>query len=158
MEKSWLSFLLPDDEYKERKVVYFLAEGSIILLSVLVIMFSVNRILPQWGLSVEFVLGVSIVAFLFYVFIRYLFSGIEYTNVSTEQEFSKEKGHIIFKSITFMVIFSIVYLLFFGITRTQKEWFELIILLLLAGFFIFLVDYISLKRSYKKNKELLDDE
>lgn len=158
MEKSWLSFLLPDDEYKERTVVYFLAEASIILLAALVILFGINRTFPQWGLGVEFVLGISIVVFLFYVFIRYLFSGIEYTNVATEKEFTKEKNHIIFKSITFIVIFFIVYSLFFGISHTQKEWFELIILLLLAGFFIFLVDYISLKRSFKKSKDLLDDE
>lgn len=158
MEKSWLSFLLPDDEYKERKVVYFLAEGSVILLTALIILFSINRLFPQWGLGVEFVLGISIVVFLFYVFIRYLFSGIEYTNVSTEKEFTKEKNHIIFKSVIFSIIFLIVYSLFFGITRTPKEWIELILLLLLAAFFMFFVDYISLKRSYKKNKELLDDE
>lgn len=28
--KSWISFLLPDDEYREEKILYYLSEGSII--------------------------------------------------------------------------------------------------------------------------------
>ena len=30
--KTWIHFLLPDDEYKEKKIMAFLAEGAIILL------------------------------------------------------------------------------------------------------------------------------
>ncbi|CAI9395359.1 hypothetical protein ACTQ5K_01435 [Niallia sp. Sow4_A1] len=27
--KSWISFLLPDDEYREEKILYYLSEGSL---------------------------------------------------------------------------------------------------------------------------------
>lgn len=156
MIKSWLSFLLPKDEYKKQKALYFLAEASIILFITLIILFSIHRISPYLGPSPEISIGMSISIFVIYIFTRYIFSGIEYSNVTTEKEFRKEKNRIIFNSLKFILIFSITYSLIIGIPKTQSQWIELVILILLSGIFMFLLEYISLRRSYKKNKDLLD--
>lgn len=157
MKKTWLSFFLPDDEYKERKMLYFLAEASFILLSVLVLFFVINLIFPHWGLPVEIVIGFSIGTFILYVYGRYICSGIEYTDVSTDKEFTHEKKRIIIKSIGFILTFFISYFLVKGIPALLEKWVDLIGVALLGGLFLFLIDFISLKKSYNKNKDLLDD-
>ncbi|MED0876832.1 DUF3278 domain-containing protein [Bacillus mobilis] len=154
--KSWLSILLPKDEYKKQKTLYFLAEASIILFITLIILFSIHRISPNLELNPELSIGMSISIFVIYIFTRYILSGIEYSNITTEKEFRKEKNRISFKSLKFILIFFITYSLIIGIPNTQSQWIDLIILILLSGIFIFSLGYISLRRSYKKNKDLLD--
>lgn len=158
MVKSWVSILLPDDEYKERKILYFLAEGSIILLVFLLISFGLHVVNPHWNFGIKVVTGSGIAIFACYVMFRYTFSGIEYTDIGTEKEYTKEKGLITFKSITFVVIFFVFISLFNGLPNSGEQWFEIIGLLASVGIAMFLINYISLKRSYKKNKDLVDDE
>ncbi|MCP3738613.1 DUF3278 domain-containing protein [Rossellomorea sp. BNER] len=158
MVKSWLSFLLPTDEYKERKVLYFLAEASIILLLFLLILFSTKQILPYWSFGVDLVLGISIAILVFYVAIRYMFSGIEYTEIATEKAFVKERKIIAFKTLTFIAVFFVVYSIFIGAPNSQEQWIDILGLLTCAALIMFLSSYISLKRSYMKNKDLLDNE
>ncbi|PEW08800.1 DUF3278 domain-containing protein [Bacillus cereus] len=156
MIKSWLSVLLPKDEYKKQKTLYFLAESSIILFITLIILFSIHRISPDLEINPEIYLGMSISIFVIYILTRYILSGIEYSNITTEKEFRKEKNRISFNSLKFIFIFFITYSLIIGIPKTQSQWIDLIILILLSGIFMFLLGYISLRRSYKKNKDLLD--
>lgn len=159
MKKSWISVLLPDDEYKQRKMVYFFAESSLIILAVLIILFGLIQMFPSWDLGTDHVLGICIITFLLYVGGRYTFSGIEFTEIATEKEFQKEKRRIILKSITFVVIFFVLYLLFYGIPEAgaKAKWLEILVLVPLGSFFMFLSSYISLKQSYNKNKDILDD-
>lgn len=51
--KSWLSFFLPNDEYKEKKMLYFMSEGAIILFFSLIVMIVCNK---YFNLEVETVL------------------------------------------------------------------------------------------------------
>ncbi|ALC80263.1 MULTISPECIES: hypothetical protein [Bacillus] len=152
MKKSWISILLPNDEYKKQKMVYFFAESSLVLLVVLIILFGLVQMFPSWDLGTDHVIGICIITFLLYVGGRYTFSGIEFTEIATEKAFQREKKLIIFKSISFVVIFLVLYLLFYRIPGTRE-----ILFVLLSGFFMFLSSYISLKRSYNKNKEILED-
>ncbi|TXR62073.1 DUF3278 domain-containing protein [Bacillus sp. AY18-3] len=154
--KSWLSILLPKDEYKKQKTLYFLAEASIILFITLIILFSIHRIFPNLEPNPEISIGMSISIFVIYIFTRYILSGIEYTNITTEQEFKKEKNRISLNSLKFILVFFIAYSLIIGIPKTQSQWIDLVILILLSGIFMFSLGYVSLRRSYKKNKDLLD--
>lgn len=77
--KSWLSFLLPDDEYREKKALYFLSEGSVILLLFLIGTFFINKYVPNLQLDLELALFLAIWLFIGYVFLRYIISGMEYT-------------------------------------------------------------------------------
>ncbi|MCM3742299.1 DUF3278 domain-containing protein [Oceanobacillus luteolus] len=150
--KSWVSFLLPKDEYKKTRMLYFFTEGSIILLLALVGIIIINN---YFNISTEIPLLFSIAIFLFYVSGRYILSGIEYTDVATEGAYRIELKHIFARTGSFTVVFILLYLVVAGIPNNQNEWIELMALVLGAGLLWFITSYISLKRSYKKNKELL---
>jgi len=152
--RSWLSFLLPDDEYREKRILYFFSEGSIILLIFLTGIFILNRYLPYFQIDLEFSLFLAIWIFIGYVFVRYIMSGMEHTDISTELSFKRGLKVAFVKSIGFAVMFILLYPVFIG-PSSINEWFGIIGTSIVAGLILFLSDYISLKRSYKKNKELL---
>jgi len=150
--KSWISFLMPVDEYKEKRMLYFFAEGGILLFLSLVLMMIGNK---YFSLDLEFILLSAIILFILYVFARYIVAGIEYTEVATEMAYKKELRVILVKSSTFLVGYTLLYLLFVGIPSSQSDWIDLIGVSLCVSIVMFLINYISLKRSYNKNKELL---
>ncbi|MBH0166812.1 DUF3278 domain-containing protein [Fictibacillus sp. 7GRE50] len=150
--KSWMSFLLPDDEYKERKMLYFFSEGAILLFLSLFVMLIGNK---SFHLDAQTILLVAMGIFLFYVSARYILSGIEYTDISTERAYKKELKATIMKTVGFIAIFLTIYLLFIGVPTSLNKWIEISGLLVSVSVVKFLSTYISLKRSYLKNKELL---
>ncbi len=150
--KPWISYFLPNDEYKEKKMLYFLSEGGIILFLSLFVMIACTK---YFNLEGNTVLLLSIAIFLFYVSGRYIVSGIEYTDVSTEREYRKELRVISIRTIGFVVIFMTLYLIFINIPSSLNKWIEIFGLLIGVSVVMFLSNYISLNRSYKKNKELL---
>jgi hypothetical protein len=156
MIKSWLSFFLPDDEYKRQRIVYFLAEGSILLLIFLGLLFGANQ-LSRWSPDVDIILGLAIVVFILYVFTRYMLSGIEYTDVSTEKQYKRERSISVKKSIFFAITFFVLSILFMGVPRLKQEWIDILGISIIAAILLFLINYISLKRSYKKNKDLINN-
>ena len=155
MKDSWLSYVLPNDEYKAQKVVYFLGEGSLLMCVSCGILVVGTHSLPEWNLPAQWIAVVPILLFVAYVFIRYIFSGIEYANVMSEDAFKKEKKRIMVRSASFMIIFSVLYLVSVGLQLLGEQLFDFMIVVF-AGLFMFLAEYTSLKRSYLKNKELLD--
>ncbi|MBD7965850.1 DUF3278 domain-containing protein [Fictibacillus norfolkensis] len=150
--KSWMSFLLPDDEYKERKMLYFFSEGAILLFLSLFVMLIGNKSLH---LDAQTILLVAMGIFLFYVSGRYILSGIEYTDISTERAYKKELKATIMKTVGFIAIFLTIYLIIIGVPTSLNKWLEISGLLASVSVVKFLSTYISLKRSYQKNKELL---
>ena len=149
--KSWISFLMPNDEYKEKKMLYFFAEGGIFLFLCLLSMAAFNSFFP---ISAGTVLLLSVSAYLFYMLGRYILSGIEYPDVATEADYKKEAKVITNKTIGFVVIFLLLYLVF-DLPSGRDEWMNTLGVISFAGIFMFLIHFVSLKRSYKKNKELL---
>lgn len=151
--KTWISFLLPDDEYRERKLLYFLSEGSIILLMYLIGIFITNRYISYFQIDLEFLLFLGIWVFIGYVLIRYTISGMEYADLSTEQDYNRKLKATRVKSIGFVVFFALLSLVFMA-PSDVSEWIGVMGTSVLSGLILFLIDYISIKRSYKKNKEL----
>jgi hypothetical protein len=148
--KSWISFFLPNDEYKEKKMLYFFSEGAIILFLSLIVMIICNK---YFNLDADTVLFLAIAIFLFYVAGRYIVSGIEYTDISTARAYRKELRAIFMRTIVFFVVFMIINLIF--APSSLNKWFETLGLTISVSIVWFLSNYISLRRSYKKNKELL---
>lgn len=147
MMKSWISFLLPEDEYKEKKMLYFLSEGAIILLLSILVMAIFNK---YANLSAGAVILLSIAIFLLYVLGRYIISGMEYTEVATDKSYKKEKRNIRIQAYFFFTAFLLLNI----ITSGRPEWVEIIGIVFTATIFWF-INFVSLKRSYKKNRELL---
>jgi len=116
--------------------------------------FFINKYVPNLQLDLELALFLAIWLFIGYVFLRYIISGMEYTDISTEQAYKRQLKVILTKSCGFVIIFNLLYLIFI-LPNSTSEWFESIAISVIGGFILFSLDYISLKKSYKKNKDLL---
>ena len=149
--KSWISILLPEDEYKEKKMLHFLSEGGILLFLALLATLVFSQF---YNLDISSVLLLHVAIFLFYVLGRYIVSGIEFTDVATDREYKKELKVILIKSAGFTGMFILVAFLFNGLGTTSR-WIEIIGVATLAGLFLFIINFVSLKRSFNRNKELL---
>ncbi|MDQ0208820.1 hypothetical protein [Alkalicoccobacillus murimartini] len=150
MMNSWISFLLPVDEYKRERILYFLGEAGLLLLIYLIVMI----LLTTWSaisISANTISLLGIALFSVYTMLRYIFSGIEFTDIATKEDYQKHKKVIRVKSIGFGAMFLITYLFIEGI----NEWIQIIGVSLIAATFLFLVNYISLKKSYLRNKDLI---
>lgn len=150
--KTWISFILPADEYKEKRLLYFISEGSIIELIYFLVMIVCSR---YFNLTTVDVLLGAIALFLFYVYGRYIISGIEYTDISTEKSYRMELKVILIRTTTFVGVFVLTSFVFIELLGNGERWFNAIGLLLGMSIVMFISNFISLNRSYKKNKDLL---
>ena len=149
--KSWISFLLPDDEYKEKKMLQFFSEGAILLFLSLVITLICSRFI---NIATDTVLLLHIGLFLVYVYGRYIISGIEFTDIATERAYQKELKAIVVKAMGFTAIFFFLYSIMFGLPVGTSEWFEILGFPVVTGLTMFFTNFISLRLSYNRNKEL----
>lgn len=150
--KSWISFLLPNDEYKEKKILHFFSEGAILLFLSLLVTLICSRFI---NFDTETVLFLHVFLFMIYVLGRYIISGIEFTNIATEQEYKKELKVIVVKSAGFTAMFILVYPFISGLPASISEWLGTLGFSTLAGLMMFFINFISLKSSYNRNKELM---
>src|SRR5690606_2343311 len=134
------------------RILYFLAEAAILLIVSLIVISIMNLYV---NINVEVLLLISISIFLLYVTGRYIFSGIEYTEVATEKAFKKQKMKLISNTFGFLLAFIAIYFLLEGIPDNRSDWVETIGLFATLAVVSFIINFISLKRSYRKNKELL---
>ncbi|WP_040983370.1 hypothetical protein [Oceanobacillus jeddahense] len=149
--KSWISFLMPEDEYKEKKMLYFLAEGAVVLVLFLGMILIINHFI---ALDTEFMLFAGIAVFLLYTLARYIMSGMEYAEIATKKQYKREIKALISNSASFAMIYALLYLIY-TIISNNASWYEFLVMGINVGVISFLFNLISLKRSYKKNKELL---
>ncbi|WP_165444927.1 hypothetical protein [Gracilibacillus phocaeensis] len=85
---------------------------------------------------------------------RYILSGIEYTDVVTEKHYKKEIRALLSRTVSFVVTFGLLYLMY-TLLSGGVSWIDFIGLTISVGIVSFVFDFISLKQSYEKNKELL---
>ena len=156
--KTWLKVFLPEDEYKERQMLFFLAEAAVVqVVLVLALMMIDQLFLPMTS---KLMLVICLFSIILYVGVRYIFSGIEYTEVSTEKEYKKQVKLLRVKSIGFVVIYFVLAIFFYLIGSvsffdSRESQLEFFIILAIAGVFLFGIEYISLRKSYMKNKDLM---
>lgn len=159
MIRSFLNAFLPDDEYKRLRVLYFMAEAAFLMGGFLIVGSALNNYWLQWNFNtntVTFILLMIPMVMGAYAFIRYIFSGIEYTEVSNKKDYNKERRAVVKRSLLFGVMFFIIHFIFKGIPANYDEGIDLVVLPIMVIIFYFLFDLFSLKRSIKKNKELDD--
>lgn len=149
--KSWLSIFLPKDEYKEKRVLQFLAEGSIILVLSNFILFIINN---QYPLDAKIAMAIMLIIYLEYVTIRYILSGIEYADVATKEDYKKVIRRIWSRIIVFIILSNVGYLLV-EMPKNIDKWINLWEVTIASSILWVVCDFISLNRSYKKNKTLM---
>ncbi|WP_347860867.1 hypothetical protein U0355_09140 [Salimicrobium sp. PL1-032A] len=150
--KSWISFILPNDEYKRLKMLHFYAEGGVLLFISMFVLFLVN---DYFGFGPDAIVLLGMMLFIFYVSTRYMFAGIEYPDMTSEKSYRKEVRVTLMRSVTFLGIFTGFYILLVDIPATQEAWIDLAGIAIITSAVMFISTYISLKRSYRKNREFL---
>ncbi|QDP41081.1 DUF3278 domain-containing protein [Radiobacillus deserti] len=153
MKKSWISIFMPKDEYKERRIIYFLAESAILMAIISILLIITNTYI---GLTSDIAPLLIFVFFIFYISLRYILSGMEYTDVSTLQSYRKQKKIIVYRSLTFLFTFSVAYILIVGVPSNNEEWIDLMGVGGVSAIMMLVTSRLSLKRSYHKNKDILD--
>ncbi|MEN0642503.1 hypothetical protein MKY91_04900 [Alkalicoccobacillus gibsonii] len=147
---SWISIFLPDDEYKRERVIYFLAEGGVLLLIYLVGALMINELFHlDWTTQLVVLIGLGLYAT--YTTLRYSLSGVEFTDVARLKDFKKQQKKLAYQSIVYFIIFAMM-----SILLSSNDWFTTIIFALVGALILFFLNYTSLKKSYTKNKELID--
>ncbi|MEG7283874.1 DUF6773 family protein [Bacillus sp. 0909A] len=150
-------FFVFKDEYVEKKMTQFYGEAGFILAALMLIDFIIRGFVLQRDPMEYMVSGVGFVVFAGYILIRYLLSGLEHPEIATEVTYRKKRKEIMAASLTTGVMFFIISILFTGYPHTLNEWLEALMLAILFFFFYFIINFLSLRRSFLKNKEL-DDE
>ena len=157
MEKTWIAKFLPQDEYRQKRLLYFFAEATVILGGVLFVYSFLTSFISAMDVPG---LAIALLSWLFigtYITLRTTLTGIEYPDVATEKRFKKKRRAVYFSSSTFLVIFLVSNVIFKGIPTDLEQTLDLVIPTIFAATLFFILNYLALKKSYKKNKELLDD-
>ncbi|ASB90340.1 hypothetical protein OZL92_19210 [Bacillus sonorensis] len=145
------------DEYIEKRMTQFFSEAGI-LIAVLLLMDVVirgavlRRDLSEYIVSAA-VLGIYIV----YVLFRYLLSGMEYTDIDNDGTYRKKRKQVLYGSIVWAAVVLFADIIFTGLPSGAREWGSLILFGLLVVLFCYLISLVSLNKSFKRNKDLLDD-
>ncbi|GIP64431.1 hypothetical protein J32TS6_29860 [Virgibacillus pantothenticus] len=155
MKHSFLHVFLPKDEYKRMRVVRFLAEAAVILAIMLILTVLISSWFA-WSLDGMLLAFAAFSFILIYTYLRYILSGIEFTDVINKENYSKTKRNLRKRAIRFGAIFFIVLLLIRGIPNSWIDFLDILGPSVLASIFMLIFDRLSLKKSYEKNKELLE--
>ena len=149
--KTWIAYFMPEDEYKEKQMLYFFAEGATVLLLFMVSMLIIN---PFFKINTGITLFIGIAIFLFYILGRYILSGMEYTEVATAGQYKKEIKSLLSRTASYIVIFLLLHLIY-SLLSNKTDWLNAIGMGITFGAVFFLFNFLSLKQSYQKNKDLL---
>lgn len=156
--KTWLSIFLPKDEYKERQMLVFLAEAAVLQVILVLALLIINAVIVP--MTTKFIFVICLYSIILYAGGRYIFSGIEYTEITTEKEYKNQVKILQIKSIGFFAVYLILAILLnlFGVYaffEGRVERIEFFGVLALAAIFLFVTQFISLRNSYMKNKDLM---
>lgn len=157
MEKTWIANLLSKDEYREKRFLYFVAESVFILGVFLFLYLIIDSFFVALHVAGDTMALLSLGFISTYILLRSTLTGIEHPEIATKARYTEKKRSKVFGSIRFGILFIIVYGVFKGIPNNLQEVMNIIGPATLAAIFFFILNYLSLKKSYRKNKELLDD-
>ncbi len=155
MEKTWISFLLPDDEYKRRNMFVYFAEAAILQLIAMIVLLVTSRFKPSL-IDSEIALLCLLFGTIAYIWIRYILSGMEFAEIMTEKAYRREKKQVMVKSLTYFLVFNGLILLYYALGKMSVSLIEGLIVSSAGALLLFVTNFISLRRSYQKNRELID--
>ncbi|AWE07810.1 hypothetical protein DCE79_10625 [Lysinibacillus sp. 2017] len=154
MKNSVIFFFLPSDEYKQNKIKDFFSEALLLLILINVLYFISAKFYNEVQISNPLFAFINILIPIIYILMRYILSGIEYTSIFTSTDYSKANKRLIKNAIKFFVVFAAITLIIKGLPSTSKETIELFGIAIISAIILFSINWLSLKLSYKKNKNI----
>ncbi|MED4817887.1 DUF6773 family protein [Bacillus atrophaeus] len=138
------------DEYVEKKLNQFYGEAGLIVAALMLLDLIIRGGILHKEPSEYMVSGIGFIVYAGYILLRYLLSGMEHPDISNKRVYRKKRKEITAVSACTGLIFLAVSFLFTG--------FDALVLAILFTIFYFMVHFISLSISYRKNKDIFDDE
>jgi hypothetical protein len=151
MKKSWIAFLLPKDEYKETRILYFIAESFFLLIGIVLLIIFSNRFSKVLDEEIPLVLLAVLISLIGYVLIRYIFSGIEYANVFEEVDYRRELKKMFLSGFRFAIIFAFISSVLKLLEIINFDWTDIFGITFITFILVIIMNYISLRSSFKKN-------
>lgn len=154
MFRSFLNIFLPDDEYKRTRILYFMAEAMLMTVVAFLVIGMPVYFFNHLSIDGEALLFLTPFLMVTYTFLRYIFSGLQHTEIFHERDYKRERLQAIIRTGLSGFFFFIALLIIKGIPKNISETLDLIFLPVFFIIFYFILEITSLKRSIKKNKEL----
>lgn len=146
-----------NDEYIEQRKTQFKLEALYIILGLLIL--NIAQGIITGNLSDHVLLSIGIVYFFtVYYLLRKVFTGLEYPDISSEKGYKKKRKEALTLWLTTFVLFVIANIGQKLLFNPEREWIDIIGISALFLLFLFLIEYFSVRRSYKKNQEISSDE
>ncbi|HLS20852.1 MAG TPA: hypothetical protein VK056_04195 [Bacillota bacterium] len=156
MIRSFLNAFLPEDEYRRKQILYFMAEALFLIVGAFLLLGLLVYVFNSFSVNSDLLVFLSPFLMIAYVNFRYIFTGMEYTEVFQERDYTKERRYAIVRSLVAGSIFTIALLVIKGLPTNMSETLDITVLPIIFIVFYFIIECISLKRSINKNKELDD--
>lgn len=133
------------DEFKQQQITKFIVEAALVqfVVSFMMIVFYLFT-----DIEPLFLLGTPFAVFIFYSLVRYVLSGIEFANVLTDEDYQQMKKRNRLLAVGVAMLMGLLWFLF------NQSIIDSVCLSLLTGFLLWLLETISLKKSFKKNQSL----
>lgn len=144
------------DEYIEKKMTQFFSEAGTIVAAILCLDMIIRGFILGKPASEYIISAIGFAVYAGWILLRYLLSGFEYPEIAGQSAYRKKK-EIAALSLASGLIFAILTLLFTGIPEHPGSWVDFIGMVMLFAFLHFLINFISLRNSFRKNQDLLDD-
>ena len=154
---KWFQTQSSNDEYVEQKKNQFKIEALYIVLGLLTL--NILQGIITGNLSDHVLLSIGIVYFfVVYYLLRKVFTGLEYPNIASEKGYKKKRKEVLMSWLTTFIIFVTLNVGHKLLFSPEREWIDIIGVSALFLLFLFLIEYLSVKKSYKKNQEIGSDE
>lgn len=154
--KSFFQSQVSNDEYVDKKKLQFRLEALYIIIALLAINGLVGILTGNFSGHVLLSIGI-VVFFCTYLLLRFTFNGLDHPDVASKNMYKTKRREVLVYTVISAVIFFMInlgYKLFF---KSHSSWIDIIgvsiIFLVIFGIW----NYISVKKSYRKNKEIFDD-
>lgn len=155
--KSFFQSQVSNDEYVDRKKLQFRLEALYIIIALLSINILIGLITGNY--SGHVLLSMCIVFFFTaYTFLRSIFAGVEYPDVASKNTYKTKRREVLMYAVSAGIIFFVLSIgqkLFFN---SNKTWTDIIGVGIIFLILYAILNYLSVRKSYKKNKDIFDDE
>lgn len=145
------------DEYIEKKMTQFFSEAGTIVAAILFLDMIIRGLILGRPASEYIISAIGFAVYAGWILLRYLLSGFEYPEIAGQSAYRKKRKEIAALSLASGLIFAILTLIFIGMPEHLDSWVDFIAMVMLFVFIHFLINFISLRKSFRKNQDLLDD-
>jgi len=145
------------DEYIEKKMTQFFSEAGMIVAAILFLDMIIRGLILGRPASEYIISAIGFAVYAGWILFRYLLSGFEYPEIAGQSAYRKKRKEIAALSLASGLTFAILTLIFIGIPEQLDSWVDFTAMVMLFVFFHLVINFISLRKSFQKNQDLLDD-